>query len=144
MVVALQVTVEIFMFYKCGISSNGSQCTFLAFLIHPELQSESGGRNPCCIHCLLQIWKIIRFLLGLDALSFCLDLQTLRVCLDSQAGEVRRCPHRTPALRLRLCTAPRKNLRDSSPVLMKCHVPPLLDLLVGEESKWKLVNSNLN
>lgn len=76
MVVVPQVTLEKFRFYKCEMSSIGSQSTFPAFLITPALQSEAAGKNPCCILLLPPTGKSTWFVLGQEILSFCLDLQT--------------------------------------------------------------------
>lgn len=88
MEVTIQVTLGIFIFYKCEISSNGSHCTFLAFLICARAANRVWWKKSLLYYfSATDMENHLIFLLGQDILAFCWDLQTLCVCLDSQEGE---------------------------------------------------------
>lgn len=136
--VALWVTLGIFMFPKCEISSTGSLCTFLAFLLlyqscQVDLVEEVSTAFVFCYG----YGKNTRLSVGQDLLSFWLDLQTFRVWRAPRVGEVMsRCPPdpHTPAQALH--NSPGKYAGLLSGANFR-NAHQLLNFLVGEESKWK-------
>lgn len=61
----------------------GHYCICFTSLIDTRAAVALVGEIPAVFVFCYELWKIIRFLLGQDILSFCLELQTLCVCLDS-------------------------------------------------------------
>lgn len=143
MVVTIQVILGIVTFYKWKISSHGSECIFLAFLIHARVakwvQEIAAGLVFCCRYgksfdfC----WSRTSYFLFRPSDIVCVPGFPSRWGNEKAALTIQ-------ALWLRLCTTPKKNRQDSRAMLMECHLHRLLHFLIGEESKWKLATLIFN
>lgn len=137
MSVVIQVTLVIFMFYECRISSNGWHWTLPPFLISSRATKWVWRKKSPVPSFSYTERKIIRFLLGQDILAFCLDLWTPCVWLDFQVGQAREFCLGIPAPGSGLASLAGSVCRGSGAIPEECHLHQGL-------SFWKGGNQNGN